>query len=169
MASVGSGLPSHKSTSVKQLMSNGIKEVAQINEVLRHEHSIGNIDTEKCQAAAFVALCPKFINRRRRKDLVEFTDPGQVIFALQLIDELTERDHNNPSLEAVRAQIYWAFLRFYESVVCAERAVEMFGIGKPFDIRRERSRADLCYFTADAILFDRFVPHETVRSVRSIV
>jgi hypothetical protein len=26
MASVGSGLPSHKSTSVKQLMSNGIKD-----------------------------------------------------------------------------------------------------------------------------------------------
>jgi ppGpp synthetase/RelA/SpoT-type nucleotidyltranferase len=150
-----------------------LEEVVKINEVLRRERSNGNINIEKCLVAAFVALCSKVITRRlgkrSKKTLVEFTDPGQIIFTLQLIEELSERSPDNPSVEAARSQIYWAFARFHESIVCSEQLIEKFGSIKLSDFLRERIIADFCYFVADAILFDQFVPQKTIELVRDKV
>jgi len=150
-----------------------LQEVIKINEALRYERSEGNIDVGKCRAAAYVALCPKFTARsarsRSEKSSVEFTDPGQVSLAFQLIEELAVHSHDDPLTERVRAQIYWAFSRFSEAIICAEQVIKMYEKRKPANLEKERVYSDFCYYIADAVFLDHFVPKEMIDFAQSTV
>lgn len=115
------------------------ESIAAINEALRREQQEGGVDRNHCRVATLVALCSRA--------------PGQVAYAVRLVNDLLMISPSTARDEMLRASVLWALGRFAGAVESAERAMK-----KPERRPGSNDENDFCYFVSDAEVFHAFVP-----------